>query len=102
MPAWACLLQHQPDRACSQVLEKASPNIKGLLISAGARGCSYIFRAKDGSTYKGYVPVLKIKVEDTTGAGDAFLGGFLVAMVKVNMHAIRALLQSPPIKPTID
>lgn len=68
----------QPEK----VLEKASPNIKGLLISAGARGCSYIFRAKDGSTYKGYVPVLKIKVEDTTGAGDAFLGGFLVAMVK--------------------
>ena len=72
-----------PILAGPQVLEKTSPNVKGLLLSAGARGCSYIFRTKDGGTFKGYVPVFKIKVQDTTGARDAFLGGFLEAMVKV-------------------
>ncbi|KAK9808320.1 hypothetical protein WJX73_000806 [Symbiochloris irregularis] len=73
------------------VLEKTSDKVQGLLLSAGAKGCSYIFRNNKGGTFKGRVPVFKIDVQDTTGAGDAFLSGFLASMVKAGgMEALQA------------
>jgi len=66
-----------------QVLEKASA-AKGVLVTAGELGCSYAFKKADGEgNHTGCVPVLEVKVEDTTGAGDAFLAGFLFSMLQV-------------------
>lgn len=66
-----------------QVLEQLS-GVKGVLVTAGSAGCSYAFKGSGGKIdYTGLVPVLKVKADDTTGAGDAFLAGFLASMVKV-------------------
>ena len=70
--------------ACLQVLQAVPETVQGILITAGGHGAAYCFRAVNGAPLiKGFVPVLKVKVSDTTGAGDAFLSGFLYSMVKV-------------------
>jgi fructokinase len=46
--------------------------IKIVLATLGAEGCYFKCRAGTG-----HVPAFPVKVVDTTGAGDAFLGGFL-------------------------
>jgi fructokinase len=48
------------------------PQVQGVLITAGEKGCHYWLQ---GNT--GHVPAFPVEVVDTTGAGDAFLAGFL-------------------------
>ncbi|KAI3705827.1 hypothetical protein L1987_76071 [Smallanthus sonchifolius] len=48
------------------------PNLKLLLVSEGPDGCRYYTQQ-----FKGRVPGVKVKPVDTTGAGDAFVGGIL-------------------------
>lgn len=48
------------------------PNLKLFLVSEGAQGCRYYTKK-----FTGRVPGLKVKPVDTTGAGDAFVGGIL-------------------------
>lgn len=49
---------------------------RGVLVSAGERGSSYAFKSPGGKMdVSGVVPVLNVKVVDTTGAGDAYLSG---------------------------
>jgi fructokinase len=48
------------------------PNLEGVLVTAGARGCRYWLAG-----HSGWVPGFPVDVEDTTGAGDAFVAGFL-------------------------
>lgn len=46
-----------------------------VVVTDGEAGCAI---AADG--FEGGIPACKVEVEDTTGAGDAFLGGLLVAL----------------------
>lgn len=48
------------------------PQARGVLITDGERGCTYSIAG-----HMGAVPAFPVDVEDTTGAGDAFLAGFL-------------------------
>ncbi|XP_052180004.1 probable fructokinase-7 [Diospyros lotus] len=48
------------------------PNLKLLLVTEGSEGCRYYTKQ-----FKGRVPGVKVKAVDTTGAGDAFVGGLL-------------------------
>uniref|UniRef100_A0A2N9FMZ2 fructokinase n=1 Tax=Fagus sylvatica TaxID=28930 RepID=A0A2N9FMZ2_FAGSY len=48
------------------------PNLKLLLVTEGAQGCRYYTKE-----FKGRVVGVKVDAVDTTGAGDAFVGGIL-------------------------
>lgn len=65
------------------VLEKLfHPNLKLLLVSEGSEGCRYYTQQ-----YKGRVSGVKVKAVDTTGAGDAFVGGLLSILASdVNLY----------------
>ncbi len=48
------------------------PHLKAVLLTQGEKGCKYWIAGNIGE-----LPAFKMDVEDTTGAGDAFLAGFL-------------------------
>ncbi|MBP7792367.1 MAG: carbohydrate kinase [Candidatus Goldbacteria bacterium] len=50
-----------------------------VFISAGAKGC-YVYR----NNFFKYVSGYKVKVKDTTGAGDAFMAGVIFGILKNN------------------
>lgn len=69
------------------------PNARGVLISAGEKGSSYAFGGVAGKMdASGFVPVFDVDVVDTTGAGDAYLAGFVYKMLTVGTSE---LLSSP-------
>ena len=51
-------------------------NIKSMIVTLGANGA--VFAEADGTT--GYVPAEKVKVVDTTGAGDCFCAGVSIGL----------------------
>jgi fructose-1-phosphate kinase PfkB-like protein len=52
------------------------PNAPAVLVTAGEEGAAYCCRSTKGE-HTGFVPVFKVDVADTTGAGDAFTAGFV-------------------------
>lgn len=63
-------------------------NLKLLLVTYGAKGCGYFTKK-----FKGRVPGFSVKTIDTTGAGDAFVGSFLVSVAKDdNIFNVKFLL----------
>jgi fructokinase len=48
------------------------PQLQVILLTAGERGCTYWT-----ATTQQQIPAFPVQVEDTTGAGDGFLAGFL-------------------------
>ncbi|GFY81957.1 pfkB-like carbohydrate kinase family protein [Actinidia rufa] len=65
------------------VMEKLfHPKLKVLIVSEGSKGCRYYTKQ-----FKGRVPGVKVKAIDTTGAGDAFVGGLLYSLASdVNLY----------------
>lgn len=47
-------------------------SVEGVLVTAGAKGCYYCVADREGK-----VPAFAVNVVDTTGAGDAFVAGFI-------------------------
>lgn len=48
------------------------PSLEGVVVTAGAAGCRYYLGG-----HRGQISGFDVDVEDTTGAGDAFVAGFL-------------------------
>ncbi|MEG3867274.1 carbohydrate kinase [Microcoleus sp. MON2_D6] len=67
-------------------------SVEGVLVTAGEKGCAYCISENEGK-----IPAFTVDVEDTTGAGDAFLAGFVRQLCK---HGIKNLAD-PKIAQTI-
>jgi fructokinase len=48
------------------------PDVQGVLVTGGEKGCRYCIQGITGD-----IPAFDVGVVDTTGAGDAFVAGFL-------------------------
>ncbi|KAK9941497.1 hypothetical protein M0R45_007210 [Rubus argutus] len=59
------------------VLSLWHDNLKLLVVTDGEKGCRYFTKK-----FKGKVTGFSVKAVDTTGAGDAFVGSFLLSMAK--------------------
>ncbi|WP_328975811.1 sugar kinase [Streptomyces canus] len=71
----ACLLTGLPDAA--DAAAKLSRHVPLVVVKQGAMGAVI---ARSGSVYA-HVPAVAATARDTTGAGDAFTGGFLAALL---------------------
>lgn len=57
--------------------------LEGVLITDGDKGCAYCLGENEGR-----VPAFPVEVEDTTGAGDSFLAGFLHQLSEQGIPAL--------------
>jgi fructokinase len=55
-----------------QEIQTRHPHLQAVLLTQGEKGCKYWIAGNQGE-----IPAFTMDVEDTTGAGDAFLAGFL-------------------------
>ncbi len=74
------LFQTKDPRAIAKQLD----SIEGVLITAGEEGCAYYL-----SDVEGRFPAFSVEVEDTTGAGDGFLAGFLHQLCERGLNSLR-------------
>ncbi|CDH51887.1 ribokinase [Lichtheimia corymbifera JMRC:FSU:9682] len=63
-------------------LLKRFPNMQGVVVTLGSQGVVAKFQKAGGGIRDFIVPCQKVKVKDTTGAGDTFVGFFLAAFVR--------------------
>jgi fructokinase len=49
-------------------------SLEGVLVTDGDQGCTYCLGT---GSYTGHIPAFSVDVEDTTGAGDSFVAGFV-------------------------
>ncbi|MFW5988110.1 MAG: carbohydrate kinase family protein [bacterium] len=61
-------------------------NIDLIFVSLGAEGC---YTYKKGEGFK--IPTYKVKVEDTTGAGDGFTAGILYQLAAANINKLNQI-----------
>ncbi|MEO1591852.1 MAG: carbohydrate kinase [Cyanobacteria bacterium J06632_22] len=67
-----------------ETIAQQNPHLLGVLVTAGAAGCRYWLRGH-GGTVSGF----RVDVEDTTGAGDAFVAGFLNQLCKQGIGSLQ-------------
>ena len=58
-------------------------HVEGVLVTAGEQGCSYYL-----GNHEGKIPAFEVEVEDTTGAGDSFLAGFIHQLCQQGMAVL--------------
>lgn len=68
-------------------------SVEGVMITDGEKGCSYSL-----GEFQGKIPAFPVNVVDTTGAGDAFVAGFIHQLYQ---YGIRGLNNPETIKKMI-
>jgi fructokinase len=58
-------------------------DLEGVLVTDGDRGCAYCLGENEGK-----IPAFTVEVEETTGAGDSFVAGFLHQVCQKGIHAL--------------
>lgn len=69
---------------------KTLPNLQAVLMTAGVQGCHYATPSTQGS-----LPAFDVDSEDTTGAGDAFLAGFVHQLCQQHLNRLKDCLKDP-------
>ncbi len=59
-------------------------NLEGVLVTAGAEGCTYCL-----NQHRGAVPAFSVEVEDTNGAGDSFVAGFVHQLCRQGLAILK-------------
>ena len=68
---------YEPEALAEELSRRViSANIPSMVITLGGKGAVYANREGD----KGFYPARKVKVRDTTGAGDAFCAGVSIGL----------------------
>lgn len=67
-------------------------NLEGVLVTAGEHGCAYCLGNNEGK-----LPAFSVEVEETTGAGDGFLAGFIHQVCQTGLQA----LEDPDVARTV-
>jgi len=80
IPSWSWAERYTGSSKLELLFQKLLPMAKkGLIITCGAGGCYYATRDKPEILH---LPAFSIDPVDTTGAGDAFHGGFISALLQ--------------------
>jgi fructokinase len=58
-------------------------SVEGVIVTAGAAGCGYCISQNEGK-----LPAFNVDVEDTTGAGDGFVAGFVHQLCQHGIHSL--------------
>lgn len=61
-------------------------NLEGVLVTAGDQGCAYYLGGHSGT-----LPAFSVDVEDTTGAGDSFVAGFIHQVCQRGIRSLEEL-----------
>jgi fructokinase len=71
------------DTADPGVIAHRLGDLEGVLITDGDRGSAYCLGENEGK-----VAAFKVEAEDTTGAGDSFVAGFLHQLCQQGIHVL--------------
>lgn len=69
---------------------KEFPNACAVLVTAGSKGAAFSVLGVEGN-----VPVFPVRAVETTGAGDAFMAGFLHGVLSAQKPELNNLLANP-------
>jgi len=70
-------------------VHRQQSHLVGVLITDGERGCAYSLADNTGN-----IPAFSVDVEDTTGAGDSFVAGFLHQLCVSGTDSLQAADQA--------
>ncbi|MDY7012135.1 MAG: carbohydrate kinase [Cyanobacteriota bacterium] len=65
------------------VIAKCLDRVRGVLVTAGERGCSYWLAGHEGE-----LPGFSVPIEDATGAGDGFSAGILHQLCRRGLNSL--------------
>jgi ribokinase len=79
-PAVSALIEEEDFEKAAKKLLDLGPKI--VAITLGEKGCALAYKTKANNVKSAVIPAFQVNTIDTTGAGDAFHGGFIYGLLK--------------------